>query len=299
LISEKAMYINIGDIKLFFEVYGSKLDLANPTKKEKPTFIFLHGGAGFFDHSPYVNFWSRFSDIAEVIFIDQRGSGRSQCKDSKTWTLEQWGQDIYNFCQALHIENPIVGGISYGGMVAMSYNIQFPDHPLALILSDTDAHIDRQYMLNLVEKKLKERGKSIEEGLVITNQFLDGPLNNEVLEKYFYTVLTLFGNPVKVLDDFSLCDPKFSNFKLGEHFLTGELLEFDFRDKLKYTKCPVFFLSGDQGPMHSLKTAQELIASFPQNKIQYEIFTGAKPACYESDPSKAERLIKNFIKSLQ
>ncbi len=292
------MYVSIGDTKLFFEVYGSKLTLAGANTKEKPTLIFLHGGAGFFDHSPYVEFWSRFSDVAEVIFVDLRGSGRSLCSDVETWNLKQWGQDVYSFCQALNIEKPVVGGISYGGIVAMSYNIQYPDHPAGLILTDTDVHIDRAHMLHLVEGKLREKNKPVAEGLIVTNQFLDGPLTEEILSKYFYNVLTLFGAPVEVLDDFSLCDPKFTNFHLGEYFLNGELLTFDYRNQLKTTQCPVLFLSGDQGPMHSLKTAKELIAAFPEGKIQYKFFKDAKPACYEAEPKVAEKLITDFIVSL-
>jgi hypothetical protein len=48
----------------------------------------------------------------------------------------------------------------------------------------------------------------------------------------------------------------------------------------------------------TLKTAKELIAAFPQDKIQYKIFEGAKPACYEAEPKEAERIVKNFIKYL-
>jgi pimeloyl-ACP methyl ester carboxylesterase len=288
-------YADIGDVKLFFEVYGSKLKSAGKDTKEKPTFIFLHGGAGYFDHTPYVKFWSRFSDVAEVVFLDQRGSGRSQCNDMSTWNLKQWGKDIYLFCEALGIQKPIVGGISYGGMVAMSYAIQYPDHPLSLILTDTDAYIDKEYMLHLVEEKLKKHNKPIKPGVAATNAMFTGPITDEVFETYFYEVLNLFGKPVEVLDDFSVVDPKYINTKLGEYFLCGELMTFDFRGDLKKTKCPVLFLTGDQGPLHSLKTAKELIASFPKENIQYKIFEGAKPACYELDPLESERLIKAFI----
>ena len=113
-----------------------------------------------------------------------------------------------------------------------------------------------------------------------------------------HNVLRLFGKFIEIIDDFSLVDPTFVNVKLGEYYLTGELLQFDYRDKLKNTQCPVLFLSGDQGPMHSLKTAKELIAAFPQDKIQYKIFEGAKPACYEAEPKEAEKIVKDFIKSL-
>jgi pimeloyl-ACP methyl ester carboxylesterase len=291
-------YVNVGDTRLFFETYGSKLLPAGSDTQEKPTFIFLHGGAGFLDHTPYINFWSRFSDVCEVIFVDQRGSGRSLCDDKSTWNLKQWGQDIYHFCEALGIEKPIVGGISYGGMVAMSYMMQYPDHPLALILSDTDVHIDREEMLSLVEAKLKMHQKPVEKGIAITNQLLDGPATSEVFDYYFNEVVSLFGRPAENLDDFSKMDPALSNDNLGSHFLNGELLSMDYRDKLSKTQCPVLFLGGVQGPMHIMKTAKELIAAFPKDKIEYRIFEDAKTAGYEAYPEESEKLIKQFIAKL-
>lgn len=285
-------------LNMYFEVYGSELTGKGEKTAKKPTMIFLHGGAGFLDHTPYVKFWSQFSDVAQVIFIDQRGSGRSQCDDRSTWTLKQWGQDVYDFCKALHINHPLVAGISYGGMVAQSYNIQFPEHPAALILSDTDAHIDREYMVELVKRQLIERNLPVKEGVDITNKFLDGPLDQKVIEDYFCKIVPMFGEEVEILDDFSMSDPKYTNLALGEYFLNGELLSFDFRKKLKNTKCPVLFLTGDQGPMHSLKTAKELIAAFPENKIEYTVYKNAKTACYELYPEKAAKRIRDFICSL-
>ena len=294
------MRINIGDTTLFFEVYGNKVNWQGENTHEKPTLIFLHGGAGFLNQAPYLTFWSRFADVAQVIFLDQRGSGLSPCQDKSTWNLKQWGQDVYQFCQALHIEKPIVAGISYGGMVAQSYAMQYPDHPAGIVMTDTDAHIDQDHMLTLVAEKCREKNYPVEQGVAITQQVLQGPLTPEVIERYFNDILTLFGDPVPaVLDDFSRCDPKLANVELGEDFLAGELLTMDYRDKLKDIPCPVLFLTGDQGPMHSLKTAQELIAAFPAETIESHVFEGAKAACYESDPERAEQLIRHFIQRVR
>lgn len=292
------MHIDICDTKIFFEVFGSKLIPAGPDTKEKPTFIFIHGGAGFLDHTTYLKFWSQFADVAQVIFIDARGSGRSQNDNPDTWNMEQWGKDIHLFCQALNIEKPIVGGISFGGMVAMSYVHQYPDHPAGIILTDTDVKVDRDEILRLVTEKLRENNQPIESGLAITKQFLDGPWTDEVVRAYMNDILNLFGNPPAILDDFTLPDPKYTNSKLGERFIQKDLFEYDYRNKLSNTPCPVLFLSGDQGPMHSLKTAKELIAAFPEDKIEYHIFENAKPACYEFCPERAAEIIRQFIHRL-
>jgi hypothetical protein len=43
------MRIQVGDIKLFFDVDGSKLRPDGPSMRQVPTLLLLHGGPGF-DH---------------------------------------------------------------------------------------------------------------------------------------------------------------------------------------------------------------------------------------------------------
>ena len=86
--------INIGSATLFFDIYGSKLDIKT-TITEKPTLLVLHGAHGLVDHTLYVEFWSQFSDIAQVIFLDQRGCGRSDWRNKNEWNVKRWGEDVY------------------------------------------------------------------------------------------------------------------------------------------------------------------------------------------------------------
>ena len=62
--------------------------------------------------------------------------------------LAQWGDDVWEFCDVLGIENPIVYGASFGGMVALSYATRHPAHPAKLILVSTEAaghsHLERR-----------------------------------------------------------------------------------------------------------------------------------------------------------
>ncbi len=103
------MFVKVNNIDLFFDVYGSKLCIEKDRVVEKTTLLFLHGGPGLADHTLYVEFWSQLSDVAQVVFIDLRGQGRSGGWDTpKFWNLKQWADDIHAFCQELKIEKPIV-----------------------------------------------------------------------------------------------------------------------------------------------------------------------------------------------
>jgi proline iminopeptidase len=141
------MFVEVNGAKLFFDVEGAGLVPDGPTMRAKPTLLLLHGGPGF-DHSSYKPAFPALADIAQIIYLDLRGNGRSSGEDPKTWNLGQWGDDVRAFCEVLGIEKPIVYGASFGGMVALAYATRHPAHPGKLILVSTEAtghsHLQRR-----------------------------------------------------------------------------------------------------------------------------------------------------------
>ena len=127
------MRIEVNGVRLFFDVEGAKLVPDGPVMREKPTLILLHGGPGM-DGAYWRPWASGFSDICQVVYLDQRGAGRSEAGPTDRWTFEQWGDDVRAFCDALEIERPVVCGSSFGGEVAMAYATRHPEHPSKLII---------------------------------------------------------------------------------------------------------------------------------------------------------------------
>ena len=144
------MHVLVNDVRLFFDVEGAKLVPDGPAMREKPTLLLLHGGPGF-DHSIYKPAYSALVDVAQIIYLDHRGNGRSEDGPRESWNLAQWGDDVRAFCDALGIANPIVLGASFGGMVALAYATRNPAHPSKLVLISTEAagdtYLDRRVAL--------------------------------------------------------------------------------------------------------------------------------------------------------
>jgi pimeloyl-ACP methyl ester carboxylesterase len=130
------MRIQVDDVKLFFDVEGSKLRPDGTAMRQMPTLLLLHGGPGF-DHSGFKPSFADMAVVAQVVYLDLRGNGRSDAGTPDKWSLEQWAEDVHSFCEALSIESPIVMGHSLGGIVAMVYATRYRDHPCKLILSST------------------------------------------------------------------------------------------------------------------------------------------------------------------
>jgi pimeloyl-ACP methyl ester carboxylesterase len=152
-----------------------------PRMRAKPTLLLLHGGPGF-DHTLYKPALSTLVDIAQIIYLDHRGNGRSSGDDPKTWNLAQWGDDVKAFCNTLGIEKPIVYGASFGGgMVALAYATRHPGHPGKLILVSTEgaghSHLEQRVAL-------LERLGGPEVGALARRRFLEGKLDAEELETW-------------------------------------------------------------------------------------------------------------------
>ena len=69
----------------------------------RPTLVLLHGGPGA-NHSFFKPEFSAMADAAQVVYLDLRGSGRSDHGDPGMWTWEQWADDVAGLCRALDIE---------------------------------------------------------------------------------------------------------------------------------------------------------------------------------------------------
>jgi pimeloyl-ACP methyl ester carboxylesterase len=174
------MYVEVNSARLFFDVEGAGLVPDGPTMRAKPTLLLLHGGPGF-DHTSYKPAFSALADIVQVIYLDHRGNGRSSGDDPATWNLAQWGDDVKAFCDVLGIDNPIVYGASFGGMVALSYATRHPAHPGKLILVSTEAaghsHLNRRI-------ELFERLGGQEVGELARRRFLEGKFGVEDMEAW-------------------------------------------------------------------------------------------------------------------
>ncbi|RIK95835.1 MAG: alpha/beta hydrolase [Proteobacteria bacterium] len=278
------MHISVGDVRLFFDVEGAKLVPDGPAMRERPTLVLLHGGPGF-DHSSYKPLFSQLADVAQVVYLDHRGNGRSDAGDRAKWNLAQWADDVRAFCDALGIERPVVFGNSFGGMVAMAYGIRHADHAGKLILSSTTAktRLDRVYA---------------------AFERLGGPDARDAARRYWE------GPGPETLPDYArLCFPLYSrtprdpdvnartkwNFDVMFHFGGGEDHAFDFLPELKAVRCPTLVLGGEDDPICPIDDQADIAAALPAHLVRFERFAGCGHGVYRDDPQRALGVLRTFL----
>jgi pimeloyl-ACP methyl ester carboxylesterase len=142
-------------VRLFVDIEGPGLVVHDgpdgPVMREKPTLILLHGGPGY-DHSGFKPLFSRLADLAQIVYVDHRGHGRSDRRPAEEWTLDTFADDVVRLCDALGIVKPVVLGQSFGGFVAQRYIARHPAHPGKVILSSTSHHMGLDRKLAMFER---------------------------------------------------------------------------------------------------------------------------------------------------
>ena len=94
------MRVAVNGTTLFFDVEGAGLVPDGPSMSERPTLLLLHGGPGF-DHSLFKPAYTQLADVAQVVYLDHRGQGRSSPEDARGLNLDVWADDVRGFCDAL------------------------------------------------------------------------------------------------------------------------------------------------------------------------------------------------------
>jgi pimeloyl-ACP methyl ester carboxylesterase len=131
-----AVYVEVGDVGLWFDVSGPSVVPAGDGVVERPTVVAVHGGPGT-DHLSLKDSLAGLAQDLQVVFYDQRGHGRSDLSSAEHWNLRAWAADLRGQCDVLGIVRPVVLASSFGGFVAVAYAGTYPDHAGGLILANT------------------------------------------------------------------------------------------------------------------------------------------------------------------
>jgi proline iminopeptidase len=102
-----------------------------------PPLMVLHGGPGA-SHDYFLPWLLPLARTHRLIFIDERGSGRSErLQDTSLYTVEGDVEDIEAVRLALHLGKISLLGHSCGGVLAQAYALKYQQNLSHLILNST------------------------------------------------------------------------------------------------------------------------------------------------------------------
>jgi proline iminopeptidase len=85
--------------------------------------LVLHGGPGL-DHTELHPWLDQLADTFRLIYVDQRGQGRSERVDPATLSLSRFGEDVSKLAASLGLRQYALLGHSYGAFVALAHAVE-------------------------------------------------------------------------------------------------------------------------------------------------------------------------------
>jgi pimeloyl-ACP methyl ester carboxylesterase len=278
------MKVHANGVDLFFDVEGTKLVAEGPWMRERPTLVLMHTGPGL-DHSFYKELTGpTLAQDAQVVYLDQRGAGRSDWSSEENWTLETWVEDLAQFCDALELERPLFLGTGIGGVVALLYAARRPERVDRLVLVSTVArYVHTRVIANF------DRLGGPEAGEVAARYFADP--SEATFSEYMRVCLPLYtreGIPANSLARVAM------NSALSAYWDGSGRRDYDVRAEAANVRCPTLLLIGEDDPDSGLPGGEELAAALPSELLTFRTFPDVGHGIFRDAPEALE-LVRDFL----
>ncbi|MGW9209278.1 alpha/beta fold hydrolase [Embleya sp. NPDC055664] len=282
------MRVSIGDIRLYFDVDGPKVVPYGPIMVERPTLVLLHGGPGA-DHSGFKPAMYAAARFAQVVYLDQRGSGRSERGDPALWTWERWADDVVAFCDIVDISAPILVGTASGGRVALTAAIRHPGRVGRLVLDSvlpgrTDERLD-------VFERLG--GARVRE---IARRYWQGERSDEIRRGWEQDCVPLYSRrPDGDPDAVDRARRIRWNHDVMERFRYHLADHFEEWIGLDAVTCPTLVLAGEHDPVTTASAARRLAAGLVNAETRLHVLPDAGHGAFREAPERSLAVLRAFL----
>lgn len=278
------MRVSVGDVRLFFDVDGAKLRPSEAGLEERPTVIILHAGPGL-DHAPYKEtLGPRLVDVAQVVYLDQRGHGRSDRSEPERWNLTTWATDLMRFCERLSIVRPVLLGQGWGAMIAVRAAALWPDLPEKLVLAAPLARIVPDRSIAVFERL---GGAAAGEAAF---RFYQHPSERSVAD-FLRVCFPLLGRRER--GPGTLLRAQW-NFEALIHWQLNEGHVVDLRHEAARVTVSTLVLQGEDDPQMPLVGAVELVDALPNARLV--TYPEGRHAIFHDEPAAADE-VREFVRS--
>jgi pimeloyl-ACP methyl ester carboxylesterase len=282
------MRVSVGDCRLYVDVEGLGLVPDGPVMRERPTLVLLHGGPGA-DHTVLKPAFGALADVAQVVYYDHRGHGRSDRSTPDRWNHDQWADDVVALCEALEIVDPIVCGVSFGATLALHYAARHPGHASRVILDSGAAVTDVPERLAMFERL------GGPEAVAAASAYFDHA-DVDTFTAYATTCLPLYArHPAPDIEEMRARGMAHANLDVLQHWQAGEERTYDLRGSLDRITCPVLVLAGEDDPICPAAGSRAIAAGIGAERCTLQVVPDCGHVVCQDLPDVGFAAIRAFI----
>jgi proline iminopeptidase len=256
------MRAKIRDTELFFDVDGAGLVVDGATMRERPVAVLLHGGPGA-DHTSYKPAFTPLTQLMQLVYLDHRGQGRSARGNPATYTLDHNVEDLEALRSYLGLEQIVVIGGSYGGMVGLAYASRYPDRVSRLIVYATAASHE---FIPRAQQILRDRGTP--EQIAIAEYLWNGSFTSEAqLNDYFQILGPLYSRTFQPAGAADAWQRTVLSIDAINTAFGGFLRTYDLRPELPRITAPTLVIGGRHDWICAPEFSIEIAATIPNAQL--------------------------------
>jgi len=289
-------FVDANGVLIYYKMFGNGQPL-----------LIVHGGPGA-SHDYFLPYLVPLARTNKLIFIDERGSGRSQkLENVSEYTVENMVEDVEAVRVALNLGKVSLLGHSYGGVLAQAYALKYQDNLTHLILCSTFHSASK---MNEVFKEIKAKmdpelkariDKMEKEGLYgHGHDFEKNRYTNDYMvaawgEGYFPYLYQ--NNPDPNYDPVGNGIMSWDLYREmwgshGEYIIDGNLKSVEYTDKLSSIKVPTLITVGDNDEC-SPSLSKEMNSKINGSKLV--IFPKSGHMTFVDQPNQFISAINDFL----
>jgi proline iminopeptidase len=272
-----AVIVQLSDgYRLFAEDVGSDLPV-----------VVLHGGPGL-DHTMFRPYLDPLGDEFRLLYVDERGQGRSERVDPATLSLERLARDVDLLAETLELERFAVLGHSFGAILATWHAIHAGTADAYVLSGGGDSS-------ELLERDVAESLEALgDEGVAIAESWereQTVETEDELAELMRAQVPFHFAGvpPPGVFSD-TVYSPQ-----VLRHFAQIGYGDFDFTPDLGRVARPTLVIVGGKDRTTTPRAARALHEAIPGSELV--VLDGAGHMSFVEAPEPYLRAVRNFLRT--
>jgi proline iminopeptidase len=276
------MRVDVGGARMFVDFDRPKLRPAGPWLHEVPTVVIVHSGPGA-DHTPYKDHVGpALAPVAQVVYVDLRGCGRSDPSTPERWNTTTWSDDLRALFSVLGIERPVLLGAGWGAFTALRFAARWPDEVGKLVVVNPVARI---VVPRVVARFDELGGPAAGEA---AHNYLERPdeLTVGTFLRECFAVMVAREHAVALL-----IEPRW-NLDLAVHWTDTESRTLDLRDSLPAIDAPTLVVAGTDDPQYPEASIQEVVDGLRDPRVEW--YEGARHSVFRDAPESID-VIREFV----
>jgi len=262
--------------------------------------LLLHGGPGF-SHD-YLEAMESFLPEAgiEFYYYDQLGSNNSdQPDDPSLWTLPRFVAEVEEVRRGLGLEQFVLYGHSWGGLLAIDYALKYQHHLRGLVISNMTAGIQSYLKRTAALKDLLLPARRARLDALEALQDYDNPEYQAIMMEDLYpqVICRIQPWPEPVMRCFRVANLKIYNQMQGksEFLVTGNLKDWERWDRLQEIRTRTLSIGAEHDEMDP-DDMRRIASLMPRARVA--ICPNGSHMCMWDDQANYFNALVPFLKSL-